>query len=289
MEPHNEHPHHSHHSITKEEDIKPENEPSSVKKPSIFKGAYLLPGSILLASLIIAGSISYSTKILLTKSDGLAGIVQKNNQVAQAPAAPAQAAAAQPDAGPAQVSADNDPVLGDKNAPLTIIEFSDYECPFCKRSFTDVLPNLKKDYIDTGKVKLVYRDFPLSFHQNAQKEAEAAECARTQGGDGVYYKFHDQIFTKTTSNGTGLALDQLPVIAKNLGLNVSQFQQCLDSGKYKDEVAKDMADGSAAGVSGTPTWFIGKSNSNGNITGTRVVGAQPYAAFKTIIDQQLTK
>lgn len=285
MEPHNEHPHHSHHETAKEDGTKPESEPNHIKKTAVDKQAYLLSGAIILSSLIIAGSITYSGKMLISKSSALAGIVQqKNNQAPQAPAAPT---AAQPDAGPAQVSQDNDPVLGDKNAPLTIIEFSDYECPFCKRSFTDVLPNLKKDYIDTGKAKLVYRDFPLSFHQNAQKEAEAAECARTQGGDAVYYKFHDQIFTKTTSNGTGLTLDQLPVIAKSLGLNASQFQQCLGSGKFKDEVAKDTADGAAAGVSGTPTWFIGKSASNGTITGTRIVGAQPYAAFKTIIDQQL--
>ncbi|MBI3232050.1 MAG: DsbA family protein [Candidatus Doudnabacteria bacterium] len=177
--------------------------------------------------------------------------------------------------------------MGSKNAPLTVIEFSDYECPFCKRSFNDVIPNLKKDYIDTGKVKFVYRDLPLSFHQNAHKEAQAAECARAQGGDSVYFKYHDQIFTKTTSNGTGIALDQLPVIAKDLGLNVSKFQQCLDSDKFKTEVDKDIADATAAGASGTPTWFIGKSTSNGTIDGTRIVGAQPYAAFKTVIDQQL--
>ena len=189
--------------------------------------------------------------------------------------------------GVTKISVDDDPVLGDKNAPLTIIEFSDYECPFCKRSFDEVLPELKKNYIDTGKLKLVYRDFPLSFHINAGKEAEAAECARAQGNDETYFKFHDQIFTKTTAGGTGLALTQLPVIAKSLGLDVTQFQQCLDSGKFSDEIEKDIADGKAAGVSGTPSWFIGKSTSDGNIDGTLIVGAQPFSTFKTTIDQLL--
>lgn len=188
---------------------------------------------------------------------------------------------------PVKVSIDDDPVLGNKNAPITLIDFSDYECPFCKRHFTDAYQQIKKDYLDTGKVKMIFRDLPLSFHQNAPKEAEAAECARKQGGDSVYYKYHDQIFTKTTSNGTGLALEQLPVIAKDLGLNVSKFQQCLDSGEFKSEVEKDLADAGKAGASGTPTFFIGKSTSNGEIDGIKVVGAQPYSAFKTIIDELL--
>jgi len=186
-----------------------------------------------------------------------------------------------------KISADDDPVLGDKNAPLTLIEFSDYECPFCKRSFDQLLPELKANYINTGKLKLVYRDFPLQFHANAEKEAEAAECARVQGGDEMYFKFHDQIFTKTTANGTGLALTQLPLIAKNLALDVNEFQQCLDSGKFKNEIEKDIADGKAAGVSGTPTWFIGASTSDGNIDGTKILGAQPFSAFKTVIDEML--
>ena len=188
---------------------------------------------------------------------------------------------------PVKVSVDDDPILGGKKAKVTLIEFSDYECPFCKKYFTDTYPQIKKDYIDTGKVKMVFRDLPLGFHQNAPKEAEAAECARKQGGDTAYFKYHDQIFTKTTSNGTGLALDQLPVIAKELGLNVSKFQQCLDSGEFKTEVDKDLADAAKVGASGTPTFFIGKSTSNGEIDGIKIVGAQPYSAFRAIIDELL--
>lgn len=192
--------------------------------------------------------------------------------------------------GPVKVSVDDDAVMGDKNAPVTLIEFVDYECPFCKSFFQQTLPSIKKDYIDTGKLKLVVRDFPLSFHANAKKESEAAECAREQGGgDAIYLKYHDQIFNRTTSNGTGLALTQLPTIAKDLGLNVSKFQQCLDSGKFGSEVDKDTTNGSSAGVSGTPSFFVGKSTSDGVIDGTIIVGAQPYSSFQTLIDQMLSQ
>ncbi len=244
-------------------------------KKSIDRPKLLLPGAILVAAVLISGTIIYTK----SPSKSLAG---QNGQAV----AVGQQVGNQP-SGPTKVSVGDDPVLGNKNAPLTIIEFSDYECPFCKRSFDQLLPELKKNYIDTGKLKLVFRDFPLSFHANAHKEAEAAECARSQGDDTTYFKFHDQIFIRTTSNGTGIALNQLPVIAKNLGLNIAQFQQCLDSGKFKSEVDKDIADGTVAGVSGTPSWFIGKSSNDGLINGTLVVGAQPFSAFKPIIDQLL--
>lgn len=241
-----------------------------------MKNSIFLPVSIILAAVIVSGTILYSKS---GSSNGEASAI-----IAQQPSA---ATGVQQLGNQSKVSTDDDPVLGDKNAPLTLVEFSDYECPFCKRSFDQLLPELEKNYIDSGKLKLVYRDFPLSFHANAHKEAEAAECARSQGDDATYFKFHDQIFTQTTSNGTGLALTQLPVIARGLGLNVSQFQQCLDSGKFKDEVDKDIADGTAAGTSGTPSWFIGQSSKNGVISGRLVVGAQPFSAFKVIIDEEL--
>ncbi|MDP2838293.1 MAG: thioredoxin domain-containing protein [Candidatus Moranbacteria bacterium] len=250
---------------------------------SLSRGAWVIAGAILLGGIIISASILSSSGRFQQGTDSESVALQQ-------PSGNGAPSAQQPDnqpSGPVKVSVDDDPVMGDKNAPLTLIEFSDYECPFCKKSFTNLLPDLKKHYIDTGKVKLVYRDFPLSFHANAEKEAEAAECARSQSSDAMYFKFHDQIFTKTTAGGTGLALTELPVIAKNLGLNVNQFQQCLDSGRFKDEVAKDMADGSAAGVSGTPSWIIGDSSKDGQIEGQLIIGAQPFSVFKTIIDEKL--
>lgn len=188
---------------------------------------------------------------------------------------------------PKKVSIDDDPVLGDKSAKVTMIDFTDYECPFCKRYFDDTFSQIKKEYIDTGKVKYVVRDLPLSFHQNAHKEAQAAQCAREQGGDEAYFKYHDEIFKRTTSNGTGLALDKLSVIAIDLGLDGTTLQSCLDADKYKAEVDKDLADAATVGASGTPTFFIGNSTADGVITGTKIVGAQPYSAFQAELDKQL--
>lgn len=244
----------------------------------IRQALYFLSASIIVFAIIIGGSIIYAAKNI---------IAPRINTAQQNDPQPTVAPATQEPKGPTKVSLDNDPVMGNKDAPVTIIEFADYECPFCQKSFLTMIPQLKREYIDTGKVKLVYRDFPLDFHENAQKEAEAAECARDQGGDNTYFKFHDQIYTQTKSNGTGLALTQLPIIAENLGLNTKQFQQCLDSGKFADEVQKDYQDGIAAGVTGTPGWFVGKSNSDNTITAPAIEGAQPYAIFKNVIEQQL--
>lgn len=191
--------------------------------------------------------------------------------------------------GPVEVSVDDDPVMGDRNAPVTMIEFIDYECPFCKRFFDETLSQIKSEYINTGKVKLIMRDLPLDFHQNAHKESQAAQCAREQGGDSMYFKYHDEIFKRTTSNGTGLALTELSVIANDLGLNGSSLQSCLDSEKYKAEVDKDLADAAQYGADGTPTFFIGKSDPSGKFQGTPLVGAQPYESFKAALDAELKK
>ncbi len=243
--------------------------------------------AILIGSLLISLSILMSGGIIKIK-----GLESKTtalpSQVAPAPTQPSAPQAVAPqNTGPVKVSLDDDPLLGDKNAPVTLVEFSDYECPFCKRHFDQVYSQLKKDYIDTGKVKLVYRDFPLSFHDPmATTEAIAASCAREQGGDPVYFKFHDEMFKRTTSNGNGLSKDKIYTIATDLGLNTDNLKNCVEAAKYKAEVAKDIADGTKVGVSGTPSFFIGKSSGT-EIDGTMLVGAQPYFAFQTIIDQQL--
>lgn len=248
---------------------------------SINKNLLLVCVSVIIICLIISGTLLYmnSQKGQVANNNG-------NNKPATV-----------------KVSVDSDAVLGDKNAPVTLIEFSDYECPFCKRHFDQVYPEIKRDYIDTGKVKLVFRDFIAVAGHNplATSEALAAECAKDQGsdaskagsaglpvsGDAMYYKFHDEIFKKTTSNGNGMPVAYLGTIASNLGLNTGTFQQCLDSAKFSGEVNKDIADAKAAGVTGTPSFFIGKSTSNGTINGTLIIGAQPYAAFKAALDSAL--
>lgn len=165
------------------------------------------------------------------------------------------------------------PVKGDENAPVTIIEFSEYQCPFCGRYVQDTLPKIEKDYIETGKVKYYFRDFPLAFHQYAQKAAEAARCANEQG---KFWEYHDKVF----ENSENLSLENLKKWAADLGFDTGQFNECLDSGKHEEAVKKDFADGQSAGVKGTPSFFI-----NGKI----LTGAQPYEEFKKVIDEALGK
>ncbi|MBI2173124.1 MAG: thioredoxin domain-containing protein [Candidatus Aenigmarchaeota archaeon] len=184
-----------------------------------------------------------------------------------------------------QVSLDDDPQLGDRNAKVMVIEFSDFQCPFCRRFYIQTLPQLEKDYIDTGKILFVYRDFPLdSIHPGARPAAAAAECADEQG---KWKEYHDKIFDEQNKQGEGtvqLGVDDLKKWASDIGLDTQQFNQCLDSNKYDAEVSKDFQDGVQAGVSGTPTFYIG-SPQNGYI---ELVGAQPYSIIKQVIDQELS-
>jgi len=182
-------------------------------------------------------------------------------------------------------SIDDDPMIGDENAPITMIEFSDYECPFCKRYFDETFSQIVEKYVDTGKVKIVFRDLPLSFHDPmATKEAIAANCSREQGGDKKYFEYHDEIFTRTISNGNGLSEKDLITIAQNLGLNLSSFNTCIEDPDQEAEVKNDLADAGKAGASGTPTFVIGKSTDDGVIDGKLVVGAQPLSAFEAIFN-----
>ncbi len=191
--------------------------------------------------------------------------------------APTQQAPEQPEY--VDVSADDDAVLGDEDADITIIEFSDYQCPFCARFYTQTLPQLKSNYIDTGKANLVFRDLPLPFHPNARPAAIAAECAEEVGGD--YFAYHDKLFTNVdTWSGSADASTQFMAYAKDLDLNEAKFKSCLSDAKIAAEVDADADYASTVGASGTPTFFI-----NGRI----LVGAQPYAAFQQVIEQELSK
>ncbi len=174
----------------------------------------------------------------------------------------------------------SDHIRGNVDAKVTLVEYSDFECPFCK-SFEPTIQGLLKTYGD--KIRLVYRHFPLSFHANAQKEAEASECIAELGGNDAFWKYVDTIFERTTSNGTGFALDKLGPLAAELGVNQTEFQTCLDSNKYEQLVKDQIADGTTGGVSGTPSTFIINPKGETQI----LVGAQPIEAFKTEIDKAL--
>lgn len=176
---------------------------------------------------------------------------------------------------------DDDPSLGDDNATVTVIEFTDYQCPFCSRHFTQTFSQIKQEYIDTGKIKYVTRDFPLGFHPHAQKAAEASECADDQG---KFWEMHDKLFQ---DQGTWSALpDAIPTFkqyAAGLGLNASDFDACLDNGDKASEVQADLTAGSNAGISGTPGfWVVGPDG-----TGQKIEGAYPFDSFKAAIDSML--
>jgi protein-disulfide isomerase len=168
-----------------------------------------------------------------------------------------------------QVSIDDDPVKGPPDAPVTIIEFSDFQCPFCKR----VLPVLEQVFATyPGKVRLVYRDFPIpSLHPHAQRSAEAAHCA---GEQGQFWAYHDALF----ADQERFAVTKLSDYARSIGLDLAAFEQCLASNKYTAEVQKDVADGTQAGVTGTPAFFV---------NGRFLPGAQPFDAFRQIIEEEL--
>ncbi|MDP1710726.1 MAG: thioredoxin domain-containing protein [candidate division WWE3 bacterium] len=201
--------------------------------------------------------------------------------------------------GEVQVSVDDDPVLGDANAPVTIIEFSDFQCFYCHLFWKETLPKIKSEYIDKGLVKFVYRDLPLTSigHDMAQKYAEGAHCA---GDQGQFWQMHDKIYEeqekKEQGATSGITVADVKSWARELGLNGESFDQCLDSGKYAQEVAGDVAaveqlvqDNPAVfsrGI-GTPTFFIGKSDRSGTITGTLIAGAQPLEAFQQAIEREL--
>lgn len=186
------------------------------------------------------------------------------------------------------MSIDDDPILGNKNAPLTLIEFSDFECGNCKLFFQKTLPRLKENYINQGKLRLVYRDFPGPSHEPlATKEALAANCSREQGGDSKYFEYHDRIFMTTKSGGKGLNVDDLFSIANNLKLDQELFKDCFESERFKEEIKKDFFDGMNGGITGTPTFFLGLTTQNNTINGIKISGAMPYQAFKIIIEELL--
>jgi protein-disulfide isomerase len=181
------------------------------------------------------------------------------------------------------ISVDDDPIKGDPKAPVTIIEFSDFQCPFCKRFYDQVLPSLEKEYITTGKVRLVFRDYPLDFHKNALPAAIAANCA---GEQGKYWEVHDFLF----ENPNKLDTTSILSATGELNLNHEKFEKCLNDNTKEAEINKDFQDGQLYGVRGTPSFFVGKTEGNKNeMTGVYIRGAQPFQVFKTEIDRLLAE
>lgn len=176
----------------------------------------------------------------------------------------------------------DDPYKGMTDAKVTMVEFSDYQCPFCSRHTRNVLPQLEKNYVETGKVKYVLRDFPLAFHKQAPKAHEAAHCA---GEQGKYWEMHAQLF----ANQKALHLEKLPQHAETAGVSdLAAFQECLGSGKHAERIQLSMAEGNKLGIRGTPSFAVGLTEPNGSVKALKIIrGAQAYNMFQKIIDDLL--
>lgn len=197
--------------------------------------------------------------------------IATNNNIPQYPTPPPKV----------EVASGHLPTLGNDKAKVTVIEFSDFQCPFCKQFVDSTYQELYDAYIKTNKIKFAYRHYPLTtIHPNAQKAAEAAECANEQD---KFWEYHDLLF-KNQSTWSPLAaadaINSFTDYAGELGLNTDQFRSCLDTDKYKQKVDDDIADANKVGVDGTPAFFI---------NGWRLTGAQPLAQFQTLIEQELKK
>lgn len=174
-----------------------------------------------------------------------------------------------------------DHILGNPNAEVKVVEYADLECPYCK-TFHTTMHQIMDYYGSSGKVAWVYRPFPLGqIHSKAPKEAEAAECAADQGGDTAFYKYLDGIYAVTPGENN-LDLAQLPVIAKQIGLNVDTFNQCLNSGKFTQKIQKSYTEAINQGGQGTPFILIMIGNEAVTLN-----GAQPYDSMRAAIDAVL--
>ena len=250
-------------------------------KPNIGKALMNLPiqsiGSkivyiLLLIAFLVIGYLFAKVEMLQKGSVAVAPAAPEA-QNAQAPEEPAA-----PD--PEQVKKDlkmgHLPVKGDQNAKVTMVEFSDFECPLCGRFYSETLSQLIKEYVDTGKMKINYRHYPLPFHPKATPLALVAECANEQG---KFWEMHDKIFSATVAGTSSTSTDaDYTKWAGELGLDTSSFDSCYTSKKYQKNVDEDTSAGSAVGVSGTPTFYI---------NGKQLVGALPFESFKAIIEEEL--
>lgn len=172
-----------------------------------------------------------------------------------------------------ELASKNDPpTLGNKDAKVTVVEFSDLQCPFCKQFADGTFGQIKKEYIDTGKIRFVFRHYPLrAIHPYAVGAGEATECAREQG---KFWEMHDEIF----ANQTAITKEDLKKYAGKIGLNQGQFDSCVDGNKYKSRVEEDEKMGTGVGVNGTPAFFV---------NGKMISGAQPFDNFKNVIEAEL--
>ncbi len=278
------------------------HEHTSIESTPASSGTeFYLPASILLSALLLSiaigvsswevggklGEVSTALKSVQLNAPSPGG----NNGDSGNTGSGDASASPQPPAPPVKVDmkklSEGFPTKGKADAPITIVEFSDFQCPFCRQFYSNAYQQLLTNYVNSGTVKIVFRNFPLSFHAQAQTSANAAECALEQG---KFWEMHDKLFeeqnkldggdpkTGPVKSTVSYTADDLKRWAKDIGLDATKFNSCLDSKKYDAKVNADFAAGAAAGVSGTPSFYV---------DGKQIVGAQPYEVFKAAIDEAI--
>lgn len=170
--------------------------------------------------------------------------------------------------------------IGSKDAPVTLVEFTDYQCPFCSRFHKNTFSQLKKNFVDTGKVRFISRDLPLPFHKNAFGAARASRCA---GEQNQYWEARHLL----SSNPKNLSDQAISKYARDLQLDMDRFQACFDSKKYEAEIKRDISEANQVGITGTPGFVLGKTPKDGTMKGIKISGAQPYASFAARINKLL--
>lgn len=178
------------------------------------------------------------------------------------------------------VAFDDDPVKGDPDAPVTIVEFSDYQCPFCRKFHNEVLPRIEEEYISAGKVRYIFRDFPLRFHEKAIPAAVAANCA---GEQGKYWVMNDFLF----NNPSRLDKDSTLASTRELGIDEDKFRECINNEEQVEEVKSDLEMGRKYGVRGTPSFFIGPTGDGKEMEAVYLRGLRSFETLKPVIEKQL--
>ncbi len=223
-------------------------------------------------------SLGFSTlPTTYNQTAGTTGVSNNQNTIAQQPTLQTTPPNAY-DTVDKSVDSDGHLSLGNKDAKVKIVEFGDFQCPYCERYFSTAYPQILKNYVDTGKVYYTFHNYPLNIHPQAPKAAEAALCAADQD---KFWDYHDLLFANQNMwSGNSNDVQVFETLAQSAGLDAGKFAQCLSTSKYADTIQQDIASGDKKGISGTPTIFINDQ---------KVVGAQDYYTFQQTIEQELNK
>jgi protein-disulfide isomerase len=243
----------------------------------VIRPASVLAAVLTAALLLVPGPARVRAQDTITReqADTLIKEIRELRQAIEALRAPRAGAERPPDA-KVRVDVTGAPVLGRADAPVTLVEFTDLECPFCRAFHVGAFERLKREYIDTGKVRFITRDFPLDFHPNARPAALAVRCAGEQG------KFWEMRHV-VTLNATTLGPPTYDRLAGELGLDGGRFAACIAADRYRAEIDRDIAEAMQAGVTGTPSFVLGATMPGSAVEGLRIVGAQPFPVFEARI------